>query len=381
MATQILPSAPTFSKCRLYRVLGLGTFSICSFIYEFASLHRERLSISLPRVLAEEAVEEAPSLSSTPTSAPSTSAPTSSPSSPAAPNLSPSPVSGASIQTDELLLKKKKSRLIDLVDAHNSRDDHVAAKRLLTEFRADESDDPRLLWRFSRTLYELSTVTSLTYDTASFSDSEGSQGSLPFSWSSLYRGMLYRLSIIPSTATSTTSKEALQEALRCAERAVAASKDGPVAAEAHLWYAIVLEALGRWKPLRERIADNFVIKHHYLKSLQFKPQSAVVLHCLGSWCYTVASINWRERKLAQLIAQDPPSSTYEEALGYFRAAEEVSPNFYSLNLLFIAKCYLKLKNEAKANEYLERVQNFAPIRSPEDEDAVKEAQRLLLMED
>ena len=83
----------------------------------------------------------------------------------------------------------------------------------------------------------------------------------------------------------------------------------------------------------------------------------------------------------QILFLDPPSSTYEEALGYFRAAEEVSPNFYSQNLLFIAKCYAQLKNDAKANEYLEKVVNFAPIRSDEDADAVKEARRMLLTDD
>jgi len=271
--------------------------------------------------------------------------------------------SSSSASSEESFQKKKKSRLIDLVDAHNSRDDHVAIKRLLTEYHAEETDDPRLLWRYSRALYELSNG--------------------------------------PSTDTNSDSKkDLLQEAFRLAKRAVdvaksndaSAAKDvakdkrhggsgAAAASEAHLWYAIVLESLGKWRSLRDRIADAFVIKDHYLKSLQLKPQSAIVLHCLGSWCYTIASVNWFERKLAQWTAQDLPVSTFEEALGYFRAAEEVSPNFYSLNLLFIAKCYIQLKNEVKANEYLERVVNFAPLRSDEDRNAVKEAQRLLILED
>lgn len=282
-------------------------------------------------------------------------------------SLSPSsssPHSSTPAKTaDDSILRKKKSRLIDLVDAHNSRDDHVAVKRLLTEFRAEETDDPRLLWRYSRTLYELSASNSASDD------------------------------------TGTSSRDSLLEAFRFANRAVAAvviaaakgnpsesaaaaagknnNKNNDGAAEAHLWYAIILEALGKWKTLREKIADSFVVKDHYLKSLQLKPQSAIVLHCLGSWCYTIASVNWFERKLAHYTSQDLPVSTYEEALGYFRAAEEVSPHFYSLNLLFIAKCYIQLRNEVKADEYLERVVNFAPIRSKEDENAVKEAQRLL----
>jgi len=182
----------------------------------------------------------------------------------------------------------------------------------------------------------------------------------------------------------------LREALVFAERAVVAAEiavDAKTAganadaADAHLWFAIVLEALGQGKELRDKIADAFVIKEHYLKSLQSKPQNAVVLHCLGSWCFTIASINWFERKLAQTLFLDPPTSTYEEALGYFLAAEEVSPNFYSLNLLFIAKCYVRLKEEVKAGDFFQRVVHFAPVRSEEDADAVKEAQMMLLIDD
>lgn len=46
-----------------------------------------------------------------------------------------------------------------------------------------------------------------------------------------------------------------------------------------------------------------------------------------------------------------PSGTYEEALEHFLKAEEKKPNFYSMNLLLIAKCYQNLKNNEKAKEY------------------------------
>jgi tetratricopeptide (TPR) repeat protein len=147
--------------------------------------------------------------------------------------------------------------------------------------------------------------------------------------------------------------------------------------ETHLWYAIILEAVGNWKSLKEKISNAYIIKEHFLKSLQLNPQSSVVLYCLGSWCFTIASISWVERKVAQTLFVDPPMATFEEALGYFRVAEEISPNFYSMNLLLIAKCYAKLKNYTKEVEYLELVAAFTPLRSEEDKAAVKEAQLLL----
>lgn len=49
---------------------------------------------------------------------------------------------------------------------------------------------------------------------------------------------------------------------------------------------------------------------------------------------------WLQRKLAATIFVAPPTSSYEEALMYFKKAEEVEPLFYRLvsdttNLIFI----------------------------------------------
>ena len=43
--------------------------------------------------------------------------------------------------------------------------------------------------------------------------------------------------------------------------------------------------------------------------------------------FTVAGVPWYERKIASLVFDTPPSSTYEEAIEYFEQAERVSPNF------------------------------------------------------
>ena len=82
---------------------------------------------------------------------------------------------------------------------------------------------------------------------------------------------LYELSGDSSSQSASADESLLQEALRLADRAVVASSrkaeekgagEGRTnaAADAHLWYAIILEALGQWKNLREKIADAFVIK-------------------------------------------------------------------------------------------------------------------------
>ena len=95
----------------------------------------------------------------------------------------------------------------------------------------------QLLWRYARTLYEVSGNSSASSTT--------------------------RLSGVPPLIDDSEEKQLLEKALVSADRSIEASeetRDEGELAKAHLWYAIVLEALGRWKSLREKIADSFVIK-------------------------------------------------------------------------------------------------------------------------
>lgn len=46
-----------------------------------------------------------------------------------------------------------------------------------------------------------------------------------------------------------------------------------------------------------------------------------------------------------------PKCTYEEALEHFLKAEELKAGFYSMNKVMIGKCYMAMKNNAKAKEY------------------------------
>ena len=41
----------------------------------------------------------------------------------------------------------RRQRLIDLVDAKNSKEDHQSARRLLEDFKSEETDDPRVWLR------------------------------------------------------------------------------------------------------------------------------------------------------------------------------------------------------------------------------------------
>lgn len=97
---------------------------------------------------------------------------------------------------------------------------------------------------------------------------------------------------------------------------------------------------------------------------------------LGCWCYEITNLPWYQRKIASVIFQEPPTSTFEEALTYYKNAEKVDPNFYSRNLLMLGKTYLKLNRKAEAIEYLKKAAEF-PAKNDDDQQAKQEAQKIL----
>jgi len=72
----------------------------------------------------------------------------------------------------------------------------------------------------------------------------------------------------------------------------------------------------------------------------------------------------------------PPTSSYEEALDNFLKAEEIDPNFYSVNLLMIGRTYLCLNDKEKARIYLTRARDY-PVETSEDAETAKTAEKLL----
>lgn len=71
-----------------------------------------------------------------------------------------------------------------------------------------------------------------------------------------------------------------------------------------------------------------------------------------------------------------PQCTYEEALEHFLAAEELKAGFYSMNYLMIGKCYIALKNNAKAKEYL-TIASAVNVVNEDDKKCKDEGTKLL----
>lgn len=176
-----------------------------------------------------------------------------------------------------------------------------------------------------------------------------------------------------SRTTEEEKKVLVYEALEYAKRAL---EKNEASFAAHKWYAICISDVGDYEGIKAKIANAYVIKEHFEKAIELNPKDATSIHLMGVWCYTFAEMPWYQRRIANMLFAAPPSSTYEEALGYFQRAEQVDPNFYSKNLLLLGKTYLKLQNKKLAAFWLLKAKD-CPAHTQEDKQIQAEAAQLL----
>eukprot|EP01102_Stenamoeba_stenopodia_P007158 TRINITY_DN199_c0_g1_i5.p1 TRINITY_DN199_c0_g1~~TRINITY_DN199_c0_g1_i5.p1 ORF type:complete len:243 (-),score=71.37 TRINITY_DN199_c0_g1_i5:750-1439(-) len=167
-------------------------------------------------------------------------------------------------------------------------------------------------------------------------------------------------------------KDALLKGL---EHAEAALKVNDSHYATHKWWAILTSSLGEFVSTKEKIANAYKIKEHALKALELNPQDSTTLHLLGRWCFSVANIGWIERTAASALFGTPPSSSFDEALGYFLKAAEICPNFVR-NSLFIADSYANLKQYDKAKQWYQKTIEI-PVEKESDRKYHNEAKQKL----
>ncbi|XP_021566516.1 regulator of microtubule dynamics protein 1 isoform X5 [Carlito syrichta] len=204
--------------------------------------------------------------------------------------------------------------------------------QLLSQYK--ESDDAELLWRLARASRDVAQL---------------------------------------SRTSEEEKKLLVYEALEYAKRALEKNESNFAA---HKWYAICISDVGDYEGIKVKIANAYVIKEHFEKAIELNPKDATSIHLMGIWCYTFAEMPWYQRRIAKMLFATPPSSTYEEALGYFHRAEQVDPNFYSKNLLLLGKTYLRLHNKKLAAFWLMKAKDY-PAHTEEDKQIQTEAAQLL----
>ncbi|XP_069710423.1 regulator of microtubule dynamics protein 1 isoform X1 [Phaenicophaeus curvirostris] len=176
--------------------------------------------------------------------------------------------------------------------------------------------------------------------------------------------------------SSTSAEEKRQLAYEALEYAKKALEKNETNFAAHKWYAICLSDVGDFEGIKTKIGNAIVIKEHFQRAVELNPKDATTIHLIGIWCYTFAEMPWYQRKIAATLFATPPTSTFQEALRYFHMAEEADPNFYSKNLLFLGKTYLKLNNKKMALLWLSKAKEY-PAHTEEDKQVQKEALELL----
>ncbi|KAL6444449.1 hypothetical protein ACFW04_001946 [Cataglyphis niger] len=223
-----------------------------------------------------------------------------------------------------------KEVLLAKVDALFDQGDYKSIYNLLSKYK--DSKDVDILWRLCRAIYKLSEMAS---------DVEA-------------RKLIYE------------GYDLICKALDIQEDHYAV----------HKWMSIFLNSKGTLEGTKAHIKELYNIKKHLLRASELKPTDATTLYMLGCWCYEISSLAWYQRKIISVIFEDPPTSSFEEALMYHENAEKVDPSFYSRNLLMLGKIYLKLNRMEEAVKYLKKAAEFS-AKTDDDQKAKQEAQKLL----
>jgi hypothetical protein len=146
--------------------------------------------------------------------------------------------------------------------------------------------------------------------------------------------------------------------------------------DAHKWYAIIQDQIAQYEGTKKRIEGAFETEKHLKRAIELAPTDSVALHSMGVWHFEVSDLSWLMRKFAETFFAAPPKSTYENALKCFLDSENARPNFYSMNVLFVGKTYVRLKQNDKAKEYLLRARDWEQ-KTADDKRAREEALKLL----
>jgi len=141
----------------------------------------------------------------------------------------------------------------------------------------------------------------------------------------------------------------------------------------HKWYGIMLSQTGDFIGKKKKIEDSPAMKKHFEKAAELDPKDPTARHLIGMWCFSFADLAWYERKIAAVVFGSPPESTYEEALGHFEKAEELSPSFYSTNQFMLGLVNMKMGKKEEAKKWFQTLLDFKVIKE-DDKENIKKAE-------
>jgi tetratricopeptide (TPR) repeat protein len=185
----------------------------------------------------------------------------------------------------------------------------------------------------------------------------------------------YKVAILPSTSKE-DKKRLAYEALDHIQRALSLNSDNFATQE---WAGIIVGFIGDFEGNKEKIKKAYIMRDHFVKAIELNPSNATCRHLLGQWCFGISEMPWYIRQIASAFFATPPTSSYQEALDHFLKAENLEPEFYSTNLLFLGKTYWRLGDKEKAKEWLEKTVAFdGPCAGDVEDIQAKDEARMIL---
>lgn len=148
----------------------------------------------------------------------------------------------------------------------------------------------------------------------------------------------------------------LEKGVAVLERA-RGSPGGDTCWKTAMYSGIVLNAQSECLGTKAQLEASPACKVHWVRAAELSTAELgrpdpTVLNLIGRWCFTFADMGWVTRRVAAAVFAVVPSSSYDEALGYFKRAEDSEPGFYLNNRMNVGKCYLRKGDKAGAKEWL-----------------------------
>ena len=178
-----------------------------------------------------------------------------------------------------------------------------------------------------------------------------------------------------SFGKTTDKKERIDHLLEGQKKALQAVELNGDDFESLRWAAVTTGQLTDFLGTKEKIEQGGKFKEYLDRALAINGREYSLLHMRARYAFSVAGLSWLERKAAAVLYSTPPTATYEEALSDFLNAYKERPDWIE-NLVYIARCYLELKNKTDAKRYLTEAVAIQP--ADESEKLLLEEARKLL---
>ena len=152
--------------------------------------------------------------------------------------------------------------------------------------------------------------------------------------------ILWRLSrsyfdIADQTSNTKLQKINIDKALPYAKQALELDS---LSAKANHWYAVIIGKKGVLEGTKQKILNSYEVEKYGLKAIELDPSYDGTYHLMGRWHYNIADLAWYERTIASTIYATPPEGSFDEAIVYFQKAIDANPKDIR-HYLWLGKSY------------------------------------------